>query len=87
MAYLAAFVASFLLVAAKAFQQLNVVHDERWLIMPTSMWMAGCELLLWSYAASKGWDWILWLAIGLGAGFGCLISMHIHKRMRKRGLA
>lgn len=75
------FTASFIFVALKAFQQLNVVHDERWLIMPVSMMMAVCEVFIVSQIVVRGFGWVV-LWIGFGSGLGAIFSMFLHKRMR-----
>ncbi len=75
------FAASFLYVGLKAFQQLNVVHDERLLVVPISLLMATCEVFIVSQIVVNGFGWIV-LWIGLGAGLGALFSMSLHKRMR-----
>lgn len=82
MIYLLSFAAAFVFVFLKAFQQLSVVHDRVWWIMPTSMAMAVCEVLVVANTARAGWGWIV-LPIGLGSGLGCLAAMYIH-RQRKR---
>lgn len=68
-------------VALKAFQQLNVVHDEFKWIMPISLSMAACEVAVVS-AIVKAPDLFLILAIGLSAGVGAIASMLLHRRMR-----
>ena len=79
---IAAFGASFLFVALKAFQQLNVVHDQFLLVIPTSVGMAVCEVYVVANIALRGWHWPLVLAVGLGSGIGCVCSMWLHKRLR-----
>lgn len=78
----AAFFASFVFVALKAFQQLNVVHDQYLFVMPTSLLMACCEVFVIVSVAQVGWGWIV-LYIGLGAGLGAMFSMYLHKRVRR----
>ena len=41
---LIAFCASFVFIFLKAFQQLNVVHKQYLLVIPTSMAMSVCEI-------------------------------------------
>jgi hypothetical protein len=77
-----AFVASFVFIFLKAWQQLNVVHHQLWWVMPTSMGMAVCEVYVVSTVAIQGWGWVV-LSVGLGSGLGCVASMLVHKRMRK----
>lgn len=82
--FLAAFIASFCFVALKAFQQLNVVHDQYLLVIPTSILMAVCEVFVVANIAAKGWNVSLVLAVGVGSGFGCVASMYLHKKVTKR---
>lgn len=84
MVFLAAFFASFCFVALKAFQQLNVVHDQYWLVIPTSCLMAVCEVFVIANIAVKGWHIPLVAAVGLGSGLGCVASMYLHKRITHR---
>lgn len=79
--YIVAFVASFVFVALKAAQQLNVVHHKvRW-VMPVSFAMAVCEVAVVANVARFGWGWIV-LPVGLGSGLGCLLAMYVHRRFR-----
>lgn len=84
MTFLAAFFASFLFVGLKAAQQLNVVHDQYWLVVPTSVLMAVCEVYVVANIASLGWHVPLVLSVGLGSGLGCVASMFLHKRLRRK---
>lgn len=77
---LAAFGASFLFIATKAFQQLNVVHDQYLWVVPTSLLMAVCEVFVVANVAKSGWGWIV-LPVGLGSGLGALASMIVHKHL------
>ncbi len=81
MIYALAFSASFVFVLLKAFQQLNVVHDQTWWVMPTSFGMALCEVAVVANVASAGWGLIV-MPIGLGGGLGCLLAMYLHRRFR-----
>jgi len=85
MTMMAAFMASFLFIGLKAFQQRQVVHDEYMLIVPTSMLMAACEVFVVHNIAIKGWSFGLVFAVGLGSGLGCLSAMLVHRRFRLRG--
>lgn len=76
--------ASFVYVALKAFQQLNVVHDRRRWVMPVSLAMAACEAVVIVENARAGLDAALIGSIGVGGGLGCLLSMGIHRRLRER---
>jgi len=76
-----AFVASFVFVGLKAAQQLNVVHDKVWWVVPVSFGMAVCEVFVIANVARLGWGWII-LPVGFGSGLGCLFAMLIHRRYR-----
>jgi hypothetical protein len=73
--------ASFIFVALKAFQQLNVMHDRTKWVLPTSMLMACMEVSIIIGAISNGWRAAI--PMGIGGGLGCLAAMRLHKRMRK----
>ena len=77
-----AFLASFAFIALKAFQQLNVSHDQYWWVVPTSMLMAICEVWVIYNVAHSGWGWIV-VWIGLGSGLGAVLAMWLHKRLRR----
>lgn len=85
MIYLTIFGASFLYVGLRAFQQLNVVHDNKLAVLPTSFGMAVVDVYLIRQFIQYEYAYIV-VALGLGAGLGCLTSMHLHKRwgMNKR---
>lgn len=74
------FTATFCFIALKAFQQLNVVHNNRWFVLPTSVLMACFEVIVIYKVAHEGYAAIL--PMGLGGGFGCLAAMEIHQRLR-----
>lgn len=80
-AYLVAGLASFVFVFLKALQQLNVVHGNRWWVLPTSFAMATCEVAVVANMAKFGWGWII-IPVGLGGGLGCLVAMEFHRRIR-----
>ena len=75
------FFAAFMFVFFKAFQQLNVVQHNLFLVLPTSFLMASCEVFLIVGAVHNGASAIF--PYGLGGGLGCIASMIIHKRIRK----
>jgi hypothetical protein len=89
MFYIIAFACSVLHVGAKAFQQLNVVHDQKIAVVLTSFFIALFEISIFGILTTKfisqGLD-ALWMVIpiGLGGGLGCLLSMYIHKNMRHK---
>jgi len=77
MMYPLAFGASFIFVFLKAFQQLNVVHRQYWMVLPTSMAMAACEVAVIALVARNGWGWLV-VFTGLGGGLGCIAAMFFH---------
>jgi hypothetical protein len=77
MTYFLAFAASFIFIFLKAFQQLNVVHRQYLLVIPTSMMMATCEVAVIALVARNGWGWIV-IFTGLGGGLGCIAAMFFH---------
>jgi hypothetical protein len=89
--FLAVVLASFISVAAKAFQQLNVVHDYKRLVPVVSVVMAACEVGLGGNIAIRAVEADLWglgftvVAMAGGASAGAITSMVLHKRMRKNG--
>ena len=74
------FASSYIFIFLKAFQQLNVVHDKYWWVVPTSMSMAFCEVYIIASLAMQGFKIPVVLAVGLGSGLGAVTSMWIHKR-------
>ena len=81
MIYLALMFNSFCLVALKAFQQLNVVHGRKLLIIPTSYAFACAEVLLIARVANYGhYGWTV-LAVGTGAWMGAVLSVEISGRI------
>ncbi len=83
MIYAASFFAMFVFVFFKSFQQLNVVHNNYVMVVPTSVAMAACEVFVIASIVKTGWGWIV-LAVGLGGGLGALSAMVIHRRWRDR---
>jgi len=87
--YLSAFGASFLYVALKATQQLNVMDHLVWRITPVSIGMGLCEVFIIgtiSYKTIEGagfWP-MFWLGIslGLGGAVGAILAMNFHRRVR-----
>lgn len=80
--YFAAFVASFIFVGLRSWQQLNVVHKKYWWILPTSYAMAAVEVFLVSAMAKNGWGMIV-LFIGGGGGLGSMTATYLHGRLLK----
>lgn len=81
--YLIAFCASFIFIFLKAFQQLNVVHRQFLLVVPTSMLMSVCEIGVVALVIKQGWGWIV-VFTGFGGGLGCIVAMHLHTFTQKR---
>ena len=86
--YLGVVLASFVYIAAKAFQQLNVVHDYKLLVPGTTFVMAVCEVGIVGNIAiqATGGSWAALAftvaAMTIGSSLGALAAMSIHKRMR-----
>ena len=67
MLYLTAFVATFIYVFTRSYQQMNVVHADYLRILPTSMVMGHLDVLLVSFVVkSTGYDEGLAIVYGLG---------------------
>ncbi len=82
MTYALAFLASFAFIFLKAFQQLNVVHKQYLLVVPTSMAMSACEIGVVAMVIHAGWGWLV-VFTGLGGGLGCVVAMRLHTFTRK----
>ena len=82
MTYALAFFASFVFIALKSWQQLNVVRRQYWWIVPTSMAMAACEVYVIANAARYGFGWLVFW-VGLGGGLGSLCATYVHWRFVK----
>lgn len=80
--YIAAFAASFCMVFLKAFQQLNVMRDQRMWVVPTSYGMAAAEAWIIFQVADSGWGFLIVAVIGTGAWIGALCGMSLHRRLR-----
>ena len=72
--------ANFVFIALKAFQQLNVVHGERLLVVITSQCMALAEIFLTAVYAHKGPVLPLVLTVGISGGLGAIAAMHFRSR-------
>ncbi len=84
------FVANFVFVFFKAFQQRNVAFMHYKWVMPISLLMAFTELYVISAVALRVIKadyyldmWPLILAVALGGGLGALSSMYLHNRYLK----
>lgn len=73
---------SFAYIWLKAFQQLNVMHNQyRW-VMPMSFGMGLCEVAM-ILLLVKADTIALGLVTGLGAGLGAMLAMYLHPWFRK----
>lgn len=81
--YLLLFVTSIIFIALRAFQQLNVQHDRYWWVPITSSSMAVVEVLSITNVVHLGTVWAA-IPMGLGSAIGCLGSMWLHARLRRR---
>lgn len=82
---------NFLMVGAKAFQQLSVVY-ERWYLIPAgSFVLAAGEVVIYGSVAitAVNGDYVealfLIVALWLGATMGCWFSMFLHKKYVRHG--
>ena len=69
-------------IALKAAQQLNVVHGQFKLVMPTSIGMATCEFFIVGYMVSMGPSVGSVIAVGSGAGLGAMAVMYFYRRKK-----
>lgn len=81
--YALAFAASFAFIFLKAFQQLNVVHKQYLMVVPTSMAMSACEIGVVAMVIHQGWGWLV-VFTGAGGGLGCIAAMFLHTFTQKR---
>jgi hypothetical protein len=76
MTYLAAFLASALLVGLKSIQQISVIKGRHAWVVPVSYGLAACEItIIGKVARNDGNRLVLALAIGTGAWIGCFAGM------------
>ena len=83
MTYVALFFSSLVVIAMRAFQQLNVQHHRYMWVPPVTAMMTVCEVLTVTGIIKAS---SLYAAIPLtfGGVLGCWLSMWLHKRMRER---
>ena len=80
MTFIAAFIAAFVFVFLKSWQQQNVVYQKYLWILPTSMAMALCEgYVVWQLASA--FKPVLIFTIGLGSGLGCMAATYLHTKL------
>lgn len=65
---------AFAYVFLRAFQQLNVVHRNYLMVMPTSILMSVGDVLTVMYIVRIDSLW-MGLTNGIAAGFGCMFAM------------
>lgn len=82
-AVLLVFIANFVNVFVRAFQQRNVAHLHYKWVIPTSAMFALGDMIVISSVAMLGPSPIMWLALALGGGLGCLASMKVHEKLVK----
>jgi hypothetical protein len=74
------FAVTFIYVALKAMQQLQVVNYEFARVLPVSFGMALCEVTIMLSVVNDVGFWGF-IPMGLGGGLGAMLSMYLHKRM------
>lgn len=75
-------ITSFAYVFLRALQQLNVVHNQYWWVVPTSIAMGICDVYLVLTIVKAETLWI-GLTNGIGAGSGAILAMIFHRRIRR----
>jgi len=79
------FASNFIHVALRAFQQRNVAHLRYAPVLPLSLCIVCAEMYVIVVAVSMGVSgelfWHHILAIALGGGLGCMLSMYLHDRI------
>lgn len=90
MKYLLVALVNYIMIGAKAWQQLNVVHDNYLLVPVAGLILAAGEVFVYGSiavtAVSEGWlaAGFLVLAMWFGGFLGTWSSMWIHKRLVRR---
>jgi len=72
----------FVSVGLKSFQQLNVVHDRLWAIIPTSLVLTTVDYTVITWVVMGGASISQCLALGFAAGLGCISATQLHRRTR-----
>lgn len=73
--------ATFIYVALRALQQLNVVHGHYWRILPVSIGMGIGDVLLVILIIKSQTLW-MGVANGLAGACGCYLAMYITRRFK-----
>ena len=84
MRYVVMFVACYMYVLLRAFQQRNVAFDNYWWIVPTSYGMAVVDVFIVAFVAHQGWSIGIVFANGSGGALGAMTAMWMHRRWVKR---
>ena len=74
-------VATFAHVFARAFQQLNVIHNRVWWVPPTTLVIAICDVVIIVSIVKVGWTAVAPLTVG--GTMGVIAAMWTHRRWRK----
>lgn len=85
--WLSMFVAQYIFVALKAFQQRNVAFNNYATVVPISVLMSASEVYVIAQVAHLGLQpatIVAILATGLGGGLGALSAMRLHNAMFPR---
>ncbi len=80
--FLISAIASFVYVALRAWQQLNVMQGHYWRVVPTSIGMGIGDVILVTLIVKTDSLWI-GVSNGVAAGLGCCLAMYFNKRMAK----
>lgn len=75
------FFASFFYVGISAFQQRNITHNRYVAMFGTTIVRAFVEAAVVIAYVSQGFHWPTVLAIGIGGGLGCVVSVKLSKRI------
>ena len=81
MMFITLFIASFVFVFLKAFQQRNVAFDHYKWVLPVSFGMAATEVYVIAAIVVTGYSFWAVVGMGLGGGTGALISMFLHRKL------
>lgn len=76
----ASFAVSFVYIFLKATQQISVVTQRYWFVLPTSIGLGLCEATILLYVVQAGTIW-LGIVNGCGAGLGALAAMVFHRKV------
>lgn len=79
--YVTAFAVSFVYIFLKAKQQLHVVHAEYLWMLPTSLGLALCEVLIIGSVVKE--SILVFLPLGIGGSIGCMLSVYLHNRNKE----